>query len=151
MSAGAAMAANLAVAYPERFAALAMHSGIAAGAATDLATAMRAMGQGAQDGEALGDAALVAMGSAARPIPVIVMHGSADKVVAPANLRATVAQWTRINARTPGGGAPVESYLFDGVGHAWSGGAAEGSYTAPTGPDATELIAAFFRKVGVIR
>jgi poly(hydroxyalkanoate) depolymerase family esterase len=151
MSAGAAMAANLAVAYPERFAALAMHSGIAAGAATDLGSALRAMGQGASDGAALGDAALATMGASARPMPVIVLHGAADKVVAPANLRAAVAQWTRISAKASGTPAPVEQHLFEGVGHAWSGGSAAGSYTAPTGPDATGLILAFFKRVGVIR
>ena len=151
MSAGAAMAANLAVAYPGRYAALAMHSGIAAGAATDVASALRVMGQGAADGDALGDAALAAMGPRARPIPVIVLHGAADRVVSPANVRATVAQWTRVNARAPGGGAPVEQHVFDGVGHAWSGGSAAGSYTAPQGPDATSLIIAFFRTAGLLR
>jgi poly(hydroxyalkanoate) depolymerase family esterase len=150
MSAGAAMAANLVVAYPDRFAALAMHSGLPAGAASDVGSALRAMGQGAQNGEALGDAALAAMGPRARPIPVIVLHGALDKVVAPANLAATVAQWTRVNARAPGNGATVEQHLFDGVGHAWSGGSAAGNYTAPQGPDATGLILAFFRRVGVI-
>ena len=151
MSAGAAMAASLAVAYPERFAALAMHSGIAAGAATDMTSALRVMGQGATDGDALGDAALASMGGTARPIPVIVLHGAADRVVAPANAAATVAQWTRINARAPGGGALVEQHMFEGVGHAWSGGSVSGSYTAPQGGDATGMIIAFFKRVGVLR
>ena len=150
MSAGAAMAANLAVAYPERYAGLAMHSGIAAGAATDVGSALRAMGQGAAGGDALGDAALSVMGSRARPIPVIAMHGSVDKVVSPMNLRAVVAQWTRVNAKAPGDGAPVEQHLFDGVGHAWSGGAPAGSYTSPQGPDATGLIIEFFRRVRLL-
>jgi poly(hydroxyalkanoate) depolymerase family esterase len=150
MSAGAAMAASLAVAYPERYAALALHSGIAAGAARDMGSALRVMGRGPDDGEAFGDSALAAMGARARPIPVIALHGAADKVVAPANLRALVAQWTRVNARAPGPRAPVEQHLFDGVGHAWSGGSAAGSYTAPQGPDATGLILDFFRRVGVI-
>lgn len=150
MSAGAAMAANLAVAYPERYAALGMHSGIAAGAATDIASALRVMAQGPADGTALGDTALRAMGGQVRAMPVIALHGAADRVVAPANLAAVVAQWTRINARTAGGGAPVERHLLDGVGHAWSGGSAAGSYTAPQGPDATNMILEFLRRVGVI-
>jgi poly(hydroxyalkanoate) depolymerase family esterase len=150
MSAGAAMTGVLAVAYPERYAGLALHSGIAAGAATDVASALRVMAQGAVEGDALGDAALVAMGSRARPIPVIVLHGGADRVVSPANLHATVALWTRVNARAPGRGAPVEQHLIDGVGHAWSGGSADGSYTAPRGPDATGMILAFFRSAGVV-
>ena len=150
MSAGAAMAGNLIVAYPERYAALAMHSGIPALAATDVTGALSAMRQGAADGDALGARALVAMGSRARPIPVIVLHGAADRVVSPTNLRLTVQQWTLVNTRAPGAGAPVEEHLFDGVGHAWSGGSAEGTYTAPTGPDATELIIGFLRRVGAI-
>jgi poly(hydroxyalkanoate) depolymerase family esterase len=151
MSAGAAMAANLVVAYPERFAALAMHSGIAAGAATDIGSALGVMAKGPASGEALGDAALAAMGARARAIPVLVLHGAADRVVSPANVPAVVAQWTRVNSGAAGAGAPVEQHLFEGIGHAWSGGSAEGNYTAPQGPDATALIVAFMRRVGVIR
>jgi poly(hydroxyalkanoate) depolymerase family esterase len=146
MSAGAAMAANLVVAYPERFAALAMHSGIAAGAARDIGSALAVMGKGPADGNTLGDAALAAMGARARPIPVIVIHGAIDKVVSPANLPAVVAQWTRVN----GARAPVDQHLLEGVGHAWSGGSSEGNYTAPQGPDATGMIVEFLRRVGVL-
>lgn len=146
MSAGAAMAENLAVAYPERYAALALHSGIPAFAATDVMGALTAMRQGATDGDALGAAALAAMGSRARPIPVIALHGSDDKIVSPNNLEATVRQWRVVNA----GGASVEKVVLDGVGHAWSGGSAEGTFTAPTGPDATEMIVAFLKRVKAI-
>jgi poly(hydroxyalkanoate) depolymerase family esterase len=147
MSAGAAMVANLGVAYPERYGALAMHSGIPALAAKDVAGALAAMRQGASDGDALGAAALVAMGAHARAIPVIALHGGDDKVVSPSNLKAMVRQWTVVNAS---GGAPVEEVLLQGVGHAWSGGSAEGTYTAAAGPDATAIIVAFLKKVRTI-
>ena len=150
MSAGAAMAANLGVAYPERYAALAMHSGVPALAATDVMGALTVMRQGVADDDALGTRALAAMGARARPIPVLVLYGSADKVVSPTNLRATVRQWTVVNAGAPGRGAPVEEVMFDGLGHAWSGGSAEGTYTAPGGQDATGLIVAFLRRMGTI-
>ena len=150
MSAGAAMAANLVVAYPERFAALAMHSGIAAGAASDIASALAVMGKGPADPSVLGDAALAAMGARARPIPVIAIHGATDKVVSPTNLSAVAAQWTRVNAHTAGAGAPVEQHLLEGIGHAWSGGSPDGSYTAPQGPDATAMIVEFFRRAGIL-
>ena len=152
MSAGAAMAANLGVAYPERYAALALHSGIPALGATDVMGAMSVMRQGAGDGDSLGVVALTAMGERARAIPVVVLHGDADKVVSPNNLRATVREWTYVNAHAPGAKAttPVEEHLFSGVGHAWSGGSAEGTYTAPSGPDATGIIVAFLRRAGSI-
>jgi poly(hydroxyalkanoate) depolymerase family esterase len=148
MSAGAAMAANLAVAYPERFSALALHSGVAALAATDLASALRAMRQGDGDGAALGAAGLEAMGARRRSMRVLALHGSEDKVVSPKNLEVTARQWAVVNAAT--GGVPPETVLLPGVGHAWSGGAAEGSYTEPKGPDATRMIVAFLRRAGVI-
>ncbi len=146
ISAGGAMAANLMVAYPERYAALAVHSGVPALAAADVVSALGAMRQGAADGNALGARALAAMGSRARAVSVIVLHGADDKVVSPANLQATVQQWNVVNA----GAAPVESVLLEGVGHGWSGGSAEGTYTAPNGPDATTHIVTFFRRVGAI-
>ena len=146
MSAGAAMAANLVTAYPERYAALAMHSGLPALSATDAAGALGAMKNGAADGDSPGVRALAVMGGRARPIPVIVLHGAADKVVSPANLEAVRRQWTIISR----GAQPVEAHLFPGVGHAWSGGSDKGSYTAPEGPDATSLIVAFLSRVGVL-
>ena len=151
MSAGAAMAANLAVAYPERYAALAMHSGIPALAASDVMAALAVMKAGAQDGDALGAAALAAMGARARPVPVIVIHGADDRVVSPNNAAAIARQWRVVNARAPGGGAPVEQHVLPGVGHAWSGGSADGTYTAPSGPDATGLIVEFLRRTGALR
>jgi len=34
----------------------------------------------------------------------------------------------------------VEKWLIDGMGHAWSGGAAGGEFTAPGGPDASRIV-----------
>ena len=146
MSAGAAMAANLVTAYPERYSALAMHSGLPALSAIDAAGAVGAMKNGAAGGDSLGLRALAVMGGRARPIPVIVLHGAADKVVSPVNLEAVRRQWMIVNR----GKQPVEEHLIDGVGHAWSGGSDQGSYTAPDGPDATRLIVAFLVRVGVL-
>ena len=150
MSAGAAMAANLVVAYPERFAALAMHSGLPALAASDVATALAAMRQGADDADALGTRALVAMGARKRAVPVLVLHGADDTVVAPTNMRAVARAWAVVNAGAETQHVLVEEHLLTGVGHAWSGGSAEGTYTAPSGPDATEIIVTFLRRVGAI-
>ncbi len=146
MSAGAAMAANLVVAYPERYAALAMHSGVAALAATDQASAVAAMRGGPASSDSLGVRALRAMGERARAIPVIVVHGQVDMVVAPANAAAVAEQWMAVNAKR----APVVLDMIAGVGHAWSGGSADGTYTAPSGPSATKGILDFLRAAGVI-
>ncbi|WP_368409364.1 extracellular catalytic domain type 1 short-chain-length polyhydroxyalkanoate depolymerase [Halorussus gelatinilyticus] len=40
----------------------------------------------------------------------------------------------------------VEKYEVDSMGHAWSGGASGGSYTAPGGPDASQRIWDFFSR-----
>jgi poly(hydroxyalkanoate) depolymerase family esterase len=40
----------------------------------------------------------------------------------------------------------VEHYEVEGMGHAWSGGASGGSYTAPGGPDASQRIWNFFSR-----
>ena len=85
LSAGGAMAAILAACYPDLFAAVAVHSGLAYGSATDAASAFEAMARGVRDPDARGRAAHAAMGDRARPVPSIVIHGTADRTVAPVN------------------------------------------------------------------
>ena len=175
MSAGAAMAANLVAAYPELFAAMAVHSGIAAGAATDVMSGIAAMRSGpTADGNTLGMGVLTAMAGRVREVPLLVLHGTADGVVSARNASSLVQQWLVVNTtarrmappREPSrhetvetkdrysathevwtstdGAVLVESYLVDGLGHAWSGGDPSGSFTDPKGPDASALILRFF-------
>ena len=163
VSAGGAMAQIAGATYPDLFAAVASHSGVAFGAAREVSGALAAMqGRGAADANASGAAAFGAMGVRSRPLPVIVFHGAADAVVHPANALQTVAQWRRTNElagvefgqpeasaertrhRGQDGRLWIESWLAPEVGHAWSGGSAEGSYTHPSGPDATRAIVRFF-------
>ena len=150
MSAGAAMAAQLAVAYPERYAALALHSGVAALAANDATEALGAMREGPTQADALGAKAVNAMGARTRGIPVILFHGADDKVVSPSNLRALAQQWRVIDDGAYGRAALVEEHLIPGVGHAWSGGAPDATYTAPNAPDATAMIVDFLHRVGAL-
>lgn len=145
ISAGAAMAANLAIAYPERYGALVMHSGTPGRSATDVMSGLGVM-RAPPSGDTLAARTIEAMGARRTAIPVLVMHGRDDRFVSPLNVGANVRQWTAVN----GGKAVVDSLVFDGVGHAWSGGSASGTYTAPAGPDATAATIAFLRKVGAL-
>jgi poly(hydroxyalkanoate) depolymerase family esterase len=153
LSAGGAMAAILGEAYPELFAAVGVHSGLASGAARDLPSALAAMRSGA------------AAGSAASRTPTIVFHGDADATVHPGNgqhvLDASLGHgasepetereradagrnYTRHVHRSPEGKAIAEHWVVHGSGHAWSGGSRQGSYTDPAGPDATAEMLRFF-------
>jgi poly(hydroxyalkanoate) depolymerase family esterase len=163
LSAGGAMAAILAATHPDLFDAVAIHSGLPYRSATDLPGAFQAMaGRGAQPGD-LGPGAAVRC---------IVVHGTADRTVVPANGELLVEQWLAANhrprhpaevqlGRVPGGlsyehvrwrdrtGRPVQEHLrVEGLGHAWSGGSPDGSYTDARGPSATEAIWRFFAAGG---
>src|SRR6478672_4585010 len=100
ISAGAGMAALVAVAWPEMYASVAMHSGIAWEAATNVVSALGAMAHGPslEAADTLGAQAAAAMGERKRAIPALVIQGGSDKVVNPANAAALVRQWTRMNA-----------------------------------------------------
>jgi poly(hydroxyalkanoate) depolymerase family esterase len=180
MSAGAAMASVLAATYPDVFGALAMHSGLAYGCARSLPAATQAMTRGAPDPEAQGRAAFRAMGANARPMPTVVIQGTADPIVCPVNGEHAVRQWMATNRLAAGGdyepdlarpdaevrddaagrraatrrtwfdgaGRVMQEHLeVEGLGHAWSGGAAGGSYTDPRGPSAAAAILDFFARV----
>ncbi len=160
LSAGGAMAALLADAYPDLFAAVAVHSGLPPGAAHDLPSALNAMKRGAS--------VAVANRERGKPIRTMVIHGRQDRTVHPANgqqlVDAALAAWsaggltaTQETRRSPGGRsytrtlhsdaagtAMVEQWEVQGAGHAWSGGGPGGSYTDPIGPDASAAIAGFF-------
>jgi poly(hydroxyalkanoate) depolymerase family esterase len=97
LSAGGAMATVMAATHPDLFAAAAVHSGLAYRAAANLGEAFQAMTRGATDPGALGRAAYAAMGDAARAVPTLVVHGSADGTVAPANGEQVVRQWLEAN------------------------------------------------------
>ena len=158
LSAGAAAAAIMGEAYPDLFAAIGVHSGLACGAASDMQSAFAAMRQGKPPRARPG------VGNA-RSVPAIVFHGDRDTTVHPSNGDAVIAQSSpaatlRARAqegRTPGGHAytrtvhadangqtVLEQWVIHGAGHAWSGGSAAGSYTDPRGPDATREMLRFF-------
>jgi poly(hydroxyalkanoate) depolymerase family esterase len=155
LSAGGAAAAIMGSAYPELYAAIGVHSGLACGAARDLPSALTAMKLGGADPKCR---------SPARTLPTIVFHGDRDATVNIANAGQVIAQSkgsadlrTDVTEGEAGGrrytrttlsgrnGAPVlEEWVLHGAGHAWSGGSSAGSYTDPTGPDASREMIRFF-------
>lgn len=164
VSAGAAMALTTAYAYPEIFAAAGLHSGIAYGAVTSIADALGAMHGGAKDPAALPQAVVTGMGSA-RHFPAIVFQGKSDKSVNFVNGDQVVSQLSELyqpplkrlseslgeangyhfTKRIYGNGRPlIEEWIVDELGHAWSGGSKDGTYTDSSGPDATSEMVRFF-------
>ena len=161
MSAGGAMAVIMAAMYPDLYAAVGVHSGLAYGAAHDLPSAFAAMQQGTV--------------YHARPlqeiIPLITFHGDGDTTVAPVNADCLLDQWlqaasaglgsvpgmkvergqvanghayTRCIYHDVSGRALMEQWTVHQAGHGWSGGSPSGSYTDPQGPNASTEMVRFF-------
>lgn len=112
LSAGGAMAAIVAAAYPDVFAAVGVHSGLAPGAATSLAQALSVMKGGAGGpglaGGAQGLGAAWPSGAGlAMPVPTIVFHGDRDQTVHPSNGERVVASALAANAGPQAGSLPA--------------------------------------------
>ena len=159
MSAGASMAALLATRYPARFKAVAMHSGIPPGTANSSLSAVTAM-RGHRQTRQLKDAAELA--TATRWPPLLVIHGSGDGVVAVSNAQAAAQQWAQAAGAREGlarelhrgnrhpmtvtdykrSSREIVAKLIrvEGLGHAWSGGAANEHFSDLAGPDASRMV-----------
>jgi len=96
-SAGAAMAVVMGATYPDLFAAIGVHSGLAYKAATNLSEARPAMAQGGTDPARLGQLAFQAMGQPIHPMRVIVFQGAKDAAVLPVNADRVITQWAKTN------------------------------------------------------
>ena len=151
LSAGGAMAAVLGAAYPDLYKAVGVHSGLPVGAARDLMSGLNAM-----KGKHLGGASRTLR----RRVPLIVFHGDQDAVVHPSNGEVLIRQFlgdgtvreieererghTRTTALDDDGRAVAEHWIVHGAGHAWAGGDPAGSYTDPSGPNASAEMLRFF-------
>lgn len=159
LSAGGAAAAIMGEAYPDLYAAVGVHSGLACNSAHDLPSAFSAMRGEALthsvDGRRIGT----------RLMPTIVFHGDRDTTVHPCNgtkvikranadaqLRPATARkntasgdrYSHSVQHDAEGRSILELWELHGAGHAWSGGSSAGSFTSPAGPDATEEMLRFF-------
>lgn len=159
-SAGGAMAATMAANYPDLFAALGVHSGLAHAAARDMLSAMTVMSQG-----------MAGIGFGAEPtavrvgdMPVIVFQGDADMTVHPSNASQILAQFQPTERRVEHlegvspqgleyrttryfdllGRVQAELWMIEDAGHGWSGGSPAGSFTEQLGPDASGEMVRFF-------
>ena len=170
-SAGGAMAAVMAAAYPDLYAAAGVHSGLAYAAADNLRSAYAAMKHGPKPRSR----------PPAPTLPLIVFHGDRDAIVAPDNAADLIDDavagstdlqlgttdlplgrpptgvtsrgqvpgghaYTRICYASPGGGILAERWSIHQSGHSWSGGVPHESYTDPRGPDASEEFIRFFNE-----
>ncbi len=162
LSAGAGMAALLAMRHPERFRAVAMHSGIAPGVANSFASALSAM-----LGRRVKAVPSAPLAAGIHTPALLIIQGSADPLVAPSNGTEAARSWADSEGAKPGTartvqrGARYAMKVTDyraagrlvttlceviGLGHAWSGGAAGQAYSDPKGPDASRMIWTFIAK-----
>ncbi len=102
LSAGGAMAVIMGVSYPDLYAAIGVHSGLAYGIAHDLPSALAAMQQGGTTAAPQWDSRFPTGGPGTRVVPTIVFHGDRDMTVHPDNGDQVLAQRATIN----GGGGP---------------------------------------------
>jgi poly(hydroxyalkanoate) depolymerase family esterase len=107
MSAGGAMAAIMAEAYPDLYAAVGVHSGLAPGAAHDMPSAFAAMSQGGPATSRRNVPTAAAPGESARMVPAIVFHGDRDTTVHPRNADHLLEHYC--TAKTTGSRDTVDS------------------------------------------
>lgn len=157
LSAGGAAAAIMGATYPDLYAAVGIHSGLACGAARDVPGAFSAMRQGSPAPHRLAPNE--------RVVPTIVFHGDRDTTVSPVNGDQAIEQasgasgvhthvsrgetatgiaFTRTMRHDRGDRCIGEQWVLQGIGHAWSGGSGDGSFTDPRGPDASAEFVRFF-------
>jgi poly(hydroxyalkanoate) depolymerase family esterase len=169
MSAGAGMAAMLAIKYPSLFAAVGLHSGVVFGDANSGIDAMDIMRRGSRkDAAALIDASV----DVARypGMPAVIVHGELDSVVSKANAEQLTTEFLRLNRfidangawragerreETQAGGTVtdhvksgrrvIRTCIVRGLGHAWSGGDDTVQFHSSKGPDASAMLWEFFK------
>ena len=108
MSSGGCLAAVLGLRFAKLFAAVGVHSGVACGAASSAVTALNVLATGADtDIDAIALQAREQISARVLPVPLCVIHGDRDNVVAPRHAVELAHQYLVFNGRLPpGSGAP---------------------------------------------
>ena len=96
-SSGGAMSAILGALYPDVFAAVGAHSGIPYAAAGDGSCVLDVMSDGASGVESSAAIAYHSRGKVQRPMPLMVIHGEEDEVVAAENATGLIRQFAQLN------------------------------------------------------
>jgi len=173
LSAGAGMAAMLALNHPELIAAIGLHSAPVFGVGHSPVSALHVMRHGAlgQGDGAIVDVLQRRAGQVMPPMPALLIQGEDDQVVRPVNQQQLARQWLHLNGlpalmpprvtlKPPGRGGSrnahaIHDYVIGrkvllrvirvaGLGHAWSGGDPGLAFNAKAGPDASRMMVAFF-------
>jgi len=141
-SSGGALAAAIGVRHPHLFAGVFVHSGIACEAARLPTSALAVMERGAvTDPEKIGAAARATAGEVR--LPLLVVHGAKDDVVAWVNGEQVARQFRALN----GGEGDLAAFVkVPALAHAWGGGDAAYPYNDPRGPDATAMLGEFVER-----
>lgn len=164
LSAGASMGALVVTRYPDRFKAIVMHSGVQPGPNSTLSALGAAMGL--RSAAPACPTRPAGKTSLALP-PLLVIHGTADRVVAFNNARAATDLWAQAAGAHASASRRVQrgqrysstwtDYRLrrktvatlcevDQLGHAWSGGDAAQPFSDANGPDASRMAWTFVAK-----
>ncbi|WP_244817288.1 PHB depolymerase family esterase [Caballeronia sp. Lep1P3] len=169
MSAGAGLAALLAIRYPQLFAAVGLHSGVVFGEANSAIGAMDVMRRGSRsDPVTLIDAAVDVRDYPG--MPAVIVHGELDSVVSATNAEQLTQQFLRLNGfidaagnRRAGdlreethadgvvrdyfksGRRVVKTSIVRGLGHSWAGGDDTVAFHSSKGPDSAAMLWEFFK------
>ena len=165
LSAGGAQATVMGLAYPDLYAAVGVHSGLACGVASDVPSALAAMkaGGGANFRPEKRQRPWRVMAARSRPssstptamarcTPAMPSRSPPSTAAAAAGCGAMLQRgqaagghpYTRTLHSDSRGRVVLEQWMVHGAGHAWSGGSPDGSYTDPRGPDASREMLRFF-------
>lgn len=168
LSAGAGMAALVALRHADLVCAVALHSGPVLGDAHSAMGGLRTMRHGAGSRLHVIDAGLANTLALREGIPTMILHGAQDKAVNMRNGAQVAEQFATLNGLAPTDGdtthvgtgtrreylrtdyrregkVRVRYCLVRQLGHAWSGGDPRVKFHDAAGPDASRLIWQFFR------